>query len=228
MKILQNLRSVFSAPVFSLLERYRIVILHYNVSGKKQIFDRVYKVRQERKMLSLPIEAMQIYLLSKATQKIGGDMAEVGVFQGSTAKIMCLTKGRKTLHLFDTFEGLPTPVSSDDPILKKGMFPSSLESVKLYLSKYKNVKYYKGIFPSTAKHIRNLRFSFVNLDTDLYEGTYQSLEFFYPRMNKGGIIITHDYAIYGGVRKAFDSFFEDKPDPIIELAGTEGMIVKCS
>ena len=36
-------------------------------------------------------------------------MAEVGVYQGVSAKLICEAKGDKELHLFDTFEGLPDP-----------------------------------------------------------------------------------------------------------------------
>lgn len=45
-------------------------------------------------------------------------------------------------------------------------------------------------------------------------------------MNKGGIIITHDYINAIGVRKAFDDFFKDKVEPIIELSGSQCLIVK--
>ena len=227
MNSLQNFVNRIKLWIFSELENRRYVLLHYNVPGKKGVFDQIRKIRRERTMLSLSVEAMQIYMLVKNTSKVPGDIAEVGAFQGATAKIISLVKGNKTLHLFDTFEGLPTPIKDDDKGLKKGMFLSPLASVKKYLSTNKHIRFYKGIFPSTSSPIKSKKFSFVNLDTDLYEGTYQSLEFFYPRMSKGGIIVTHDYAIYGGVRKAFDLFFKDKPEPIIELTGTQGMIVKC-
>ena len=47
-------------------------------------------------------------------------------------------------------------------------------------------------------------------------------------MNKGGIIMSHDYFYAEGVRKAFDEFFSDKPEPIIELPSTytQCLIVK--
>ena len=61
---------------------------------------------------------------------------------------------------------------------------------------------------------------------DLYKPTLESIEFFYPRMKKGGIIISHDYSVALGVRRAFDEFFKDKPEPIIQMAGSQCLIVK--
>jgi O-methyltransferase len=45
-------------------------------------------------------------------------------------------------------------------------------------------------------------------------------------MNRGGIIISHDYINAVGVRKAFDEFFEDKLEPIIEMSGSQCLIAK--
>jgi hypothetical protein len=60
---------------------------------------------------------------------------------------------------------------------------------------------------------------------DLYKTTLDALEFFYPRMNPGGVIMSHDY-IRCGVKKAFDEFFKDKPEPIIQLIDSQSLIVK--
>jgi hypothetical protein len=98
--------------------------------------------------------------------------------------------------------------------------------VRNYLKRYKNVHFYKGIFPSTAAKIRDRGFSFVHLDLDLYKATQESIEFFYPRMKKGGIMISHDYISSSGVRKAFDEYFKDRPEPIIEMSGSQCLIVK--
>ncbi len=172
-------------------------------------------------------EAYQVYMAVKRTGKIKGDIAEVGVYRGGSAKIISEAKGSKALHLFDTFEGLPELSKMDEQdYFHKGEFYASIDEVKDYLKKYRKVNFYKGYFPTTAKPVKNKKFSFVNLDVDIYESTLSSLKFFYPRMNKGGIIITHDYINAIGVRKAFDDFFKDKVEPIIELSGSQCLIVK--
>ena len=90
-----------------------------------------------------------------------------------------------------------------------------------------NVRIYKGLFPGTASPVANQSFAFVHLDADLYQSTKDSLEFFYPRMEKGGIILTHDFASRReGVYRAFQEFFRERPEPVIELTGNQAMIVK--
>jgi len=135
----------------------------------------------------------------------------------------------KKLHLFDTFEGLPELSDKDTHFgmkyWKKNQFnDTSVESVKNYLSKYENVFFYKGEFPSTSDPVENTKFSFVHLDVDLYQSTLDCLTFFYPRLVQGGIILTHDYHT-NGVRSAFDEFFRDKKIPIVELPGSQCMVV---
>src|SRR5437763_318304 len=49
-----------------------------------------------------------LYQLVLKTQKVSGALAEVGVYRGGSAKLIATLKGEKALHLFDTFEGMPT------------------------------------------------------------------------------------------------------------------------
>jgi len=202
-------------------------ILFYDDPERSKVIDLVRKIKNENMMLLANNEAYQIFMAVKRTQKISGDIAEVGCYKGSSAKLISEAKGNKTLHLFDAFEGLPDLSKYDDPKqFHKGKYLASLKDVKNYLKEYKNVHFYKGLFPSTADSIKDKKFSFVHLDLDLYEATLASIEFFFPRMNKGGIIISHDYITAPGVKKAFDDFFKDKPEPIIEMSGTQCLIVK--
>ena len=61
-----------------------------------------------------------IYSLAKAQSKRPGDFAEVGVYQGGSARVICEAKGSKRLRLFDTFSGLPEDSSeADGGVLKK-------------------------------------------------------------------------------------------------------------
>ncbi|MDP3734124.1 MAG: TylF/MycF/NovP-related O-methyltransferase, partial [Nanoarchaeota archaeon] len=90
-----------------------------------------------------------------------------------------------------------------------------------YLGTYPAVSFYKCFFPDTANVLKEKTFSFVHLDVDIYSSTQACLDFFYSRMEKGGIILSHDYAQAAGVKKAFQEFFHDKPESIIELAESQ-------
>ncbi|MFC1707356.1 TylF/MycF/NovP-related O-methyltransferase, partial [Planctomycetota bacterium] len=71
-------------------------------------------------------------------------------------------------------------------------------------------------------------FSFVNLDVDLYQCTSDALKFFYPRVSRGGMMLSHDYLYTPapGVKQAFDEFFADKPESVIPLWDTQCLVVK--
>ena len=195
-----------------------------------KIVNLIKTVKKEVNLAFYPYEAYAVYSIARSQSKLDGDMAEVGVYQGGSAKLISEAKGNKTLHLFDTFTGLP-PLSDTDThfgvkFWKENEFNNTSEDkVTKYLSKYDNVKTYQGKFPDTSEPIKNTMFSFVHLDVDLYQSTIDSLEFFYPRLIQGGIILTHDYHS-GGVHKAFTEFFKSKQIPIIELSGSQCMIVK--
>ena len=186
----------------------------------------INKIKEEVKMLLSDDEAVRIYWAVKSTKKIDGEIAEVGVYQGGSAKLICEVKNAKNLYLFDTFEGLPEVNEVDNVEFYKGAMKEPLENIKYYLREYKNVYFYKGIFPDTAKIVESKYFSFVHLDVDLYKSTLDCLDFFYPRMSKGGIIISHDYPSAEGVKKAFDEFFKDRPESIIRVSINQCLIVK--
>ncbi len=174
-------------------------------------------------------EKFTLYSSMKAVFNLKGEIAEVGVYKGGSAKILAELKGEKELHLFDTFEGLPEEVITNEDLVKPGWLNDvNLEEVKSYLSQYNNVFFHKGLFPDTAEPIKEKRFSLVHLDTDIYQGTLESLKFFWPRMVKGGRIICHDYNNEDcpGVKKAFKEFFYGKEHLIIDIADTQGMVIK--
>lgn len=196
-----------------------------NILKDRAVINLIKKIQKERKCLIMPNDMFQIYSCAFRAKKLNGDFAEVGVYLGASAKLISEAKGDKSLHLFDTFTGLPE-TEPIDKWMYKGKYEASLESVKRYLSKYKNIAFYSGIFPQTAGPVKDKIFAFTHLDVDLYRSTLECLKFFYPRMVRGGIILSHDYSSLPAVKKAFDEFFTDKPELVIELPTNQCMIVK--
>lgn len=190
------------------------------------LVDFISTVQRDHEFTSWPYEKTLIFLLASVAQKLPGDFAEVGVYKGNTAKLVAEVKGIKALHLFDTFEGLPAFSSVDDFALSEQQYAESLPNVRAYLDKYSNIHFYKGMFPDTATPVEKKQFAFVHLDLDLYQSTLDSLKFFYPRMSPRGMIISHDYSTISGVRQAFDEFFADKPELILEMPTSQCLIVK--
>ena len=164
-------------------------------------------IKEDNEHLLYPSGLFMIYKLALRQRSIEGDFAEVGVYKGTSAKAICEAKGNKYLYLFDTFNGLPkSDKEKDSKVFSEKMYAAKYKYVKQRLSKYENVHIYRGLFPKTAGPIKNKKFSFVHIDVDIYQSTKDRLEFFYKRMQKGGIILSHDYNTKG-VKKTFNEFF---------------------
>jgi hypothetical protein len=209
-----------------LCANHGMVLARYTDGARKSRLGHVVDLRTQGWLLQNPAEGCQLISALQATKYIEGDIAEVGTAKGGSARLIGEYSAGKTIHVFDTFEGLPDPGAVDVNFLK-GAYAHSLESVQEFL-KGLPVEFHKGMFPESASSSRHCRFSFVHLDVDLYQSTLDCLKFFYPRMNLGGIIITHDYISSDGVNRAFEEFFADKPESPIELIGYQGMVVKFS
>ncbi len=159
---------------------------------------------------------------------LDGHFAEAGCWKGhSTYMISQLILNYKELHqnkniefhVFDSFEGLSDIKNEDENIKRlelskikhiRKQFKSDEGFVRnKVLGKFDFVKTYKGWIPERFIEVEDKKFSFVHIDVDLYEPTIQSLEFFFPRLVKGGIIVCDDYnsTDFNGARNAWDKFF---------------------
>ena len=93
-------------------------------------------------------------------------------------------------------------------------FKSSEEFLKKeVLHDFDFIKIYKGWIPKKdLRKYKKKKFSFIHIDLDLHKPILDTLEFFYPRLVKGGIIICDDYnsSQFPGAKKAWDDFLKTK------------------
>ena len=223
----ERLRAPFMRLIRYALAQRNEVIVAYHEPERARGFALIQQVRSERSMLLSVGEAFTLLSVAGSTSKLDGDLAEVGVYQGGSAKLICEVKGGKDLHLFDTFGGLPQPGERDSKWFASGQFAASLDSVREYLKGYGNVHYYKGLFPQTAEGVNDRRFCFANIDADLYQPTRAALEFFWPRLVPGGVLIAHDYGETAseGVTLAVREYFASVPVPVM-VFDTQCLVVK--
>lgn len=172
-----------------------------------------------------------LFKLAKNVTRFPGDVAEVGVYQGGTARFLCQTFSpfNKITYLFDTFEGLPEVNLQKDTQHRKGDFSDT--SMELVIDQLKGLKHfhiYKGLFPDTSKPIEDKKFCFVHIDVDIYEPTKDCCEFFYNRMVNGGIMVFDDYGWAGcpGVKAAVDEFFADKYEEVVYAGNGNAFVIK--
>jgi len=117
---------------FNYLKRNNQVVVDYNNENKTKILNIIKKIKKEVQVHLSDNECMQLFTISRSVSNIKGEFAEVGVYKGGSAKILCETRGEKSLHLFDTFSGLPEKTKEDYQRFNTGNFTSSIEETALF------------------------------------------------------------------------------------------------
>ena len=172
--------------------------------------------------------------LVNRTKLLEGDFAECGVYRGATLiPLAIISKERnRKVFAYDSFEGFDEDIEVDlklggadnDEKRIQGFDNTSFEMVNNKVKLFDvsdNVIFRKGYFKNTLKEDESLdsRFSFVHLDCDIYESYKTCLEYFWPRMCKGGIILFDEYLDppWPGCKKAVDEFCNPKNIKIHEI-----------
>ncbi len=170
--------------------------------------------------------------LLRHASAIPGDLAECGVYRGGTARmfaeILAEVTPDKSLYLFDTFEGMPQTDPKKD-FHKKGDFSdTSYETIKALFTDKPNVKLVKGWIPDSFNGHESLKFSFCHIDVDIYRSIHDSLNFLWPRLAPGGVVVFDDYGFPScpGARESVDEFFSGKDEYPLALATGQAVVIK--
>jgi hypothetical protein len=167
--------------------------------------------------------------LKPLVDHVDGIVAEVGVYKGGSLKVLAKLFDDVAVLGFDTFEGLPEEQWVESEIHEIGDFhDTTLEDVQEFLRDCTNVVLTKGIFPDSAKGLEDYKFKLVHIDTDFYLSVKLSLEWFWPRMVSGGIIVLDDYR-WGncpGVEQALEEFSMEQGIWIASFAKYQAHIFK--
>lgn len=174
-----------------------------------------------------------LYSVAKSIQNVPGDIVECGVFKGGGSFVMLSATSSKHLYGFDSFEGLSEPIEADIPNEPTAFrwqtndmaVGSELAATNL-ASFSGRFSLFPGWIPSRFHEVEDKTISLLHIDVDLFEPTLSSLEFFYPRMSPGGVIVCDDYGFSTcpGARKAMDEFFESRSDKVIHLTTGQGVV----
>jgi hypothetical protein len=148
------------------------------------------------------------------TEGIAGDFAELGVWRGNTAAILAYyaSAESRTVHLFDTFGGFDSlDLKGEDAGARKEEFAgTSVAMAKQIVGPgWSACRVAAGYFPKSLEPLhKECQYAVVSIDCDLYEPMKAGLEFFYPRMPIGGLLMLHDYSSghWPGAKRAIDEF----------------------
>ena len=166
-------------------------------------------------------------------RNVVGDVAEVGVARGTFSKLINYIFSDRMLYMFDTFDSFDRDEFNNDislPVLKEEFYNLyrniDIEEVIKIMPNKENCIIKKGLFPDTTIGLENNTYAFVSIDVDLEKSIYNSLEYFYPRLNCGGVIFVHDYICHDleGVKRSIQRYEKEHGRlfkvPIADRGGT--------
>jgi hypothetical protein len=180
--------------------------------------------------------------------RLGAPMVECGVFRGFSGLLAChVLKALRPgydgsgLFLVDSYAGLSQPGSEDNvarpvtgggtrvaPSHGAGHFAVPLEQVKASLAPFPAVSFVRGWIPPILSSLPDQQWSFLHVDVDLYEPTLACLDYFVPRMVKGGIILNDDFSspLFPGGGSSWAQYFESRNLPYAVLDTGQALFIK--
>jgi len=186
-----------------------------------------HMVRRARaKGLDTLLDYQRLALLMSAVghcKTLTGDVIEFGSYRGGSAAVIgqVLRGSGKTLHVCDSFQGLPAPSDKDNYHQAGDFNDTSAERVMIGLEQLGvSAVMHVGFFKDVLSSMGDLRFAFAHIDVDLYESVTECLEYCYPRMTAGGIMIFDDYGepTCVGAKSAVDEFFANRLEKVTRLS----------
>ena len=234
-------RGLFAKMYRNLYRRYRYKINKIYIN----IFSSIKKERENNKKTVIRIKNLRQYKFLKywnnhfdhlSANDVKGDIVECGVGNGQTLSYILFNLiynekdfNRKIIG-FDSFEGFPEPSDKDksprNP--EKGDWNhtneefviSNLKDLGFEEKHFKKIKFIKGFFERTFQQEKdNIKtISLLHIDCDLYSSTKISLETWFDKVEKNGLIVFDEYLNsaykFPGALKAIDEFLGVVKDQI--------------
>lgn len=167
--------------------------------------------------------------LLKLVADLPGDTAEAGVYEGASSWLVCdfFRDTSKVHYAIDSFEGLSPPTVVDGSYWRPGDLAAPEHVVRSRLAPFEAVLC-QGWIPEAFAHVPETRFCFVHVDLDLYEPTLASIQYFYPRLVSGGVLLCDDYGFSScpGAVRAIDEYMCERPEPVIHIPTGQGLIIR--
>lgn len=127
-----------------------------------------------------------------------GCIVECGVYKGGTAQAFYEIRGGRSVHLFDTWKGIPE-FSKDDAIELGKFSDPDLEAIRREMPQ---AVIHEGMFPATFSADLPL-ISFAHIDFDQYMSTAHAIRLLWPKIVVGGIMVFDDYA-FVNIKRAIE------------------------
>ena len=162
------------------------------------------------------LELIELQFERIATEGIVGDLIEAGVWRGGAIIFMrALLKAHgvtdRQVIAADSFAGIPqsTKFRHDTVNSWTDRWEAGLPEVRAAIARFglldDQVELLEGYFADTLQGLAGRELALIRLDSDSFESTETSLQYLYPLLNRGGVVIIDDWHLIG-CRIAVDNF----------------------
>jgi O-methyltransferase len=154
-----------------------------------------------------------------------GDFVELGVFYGHLSKVIINFDlellSNRNFYLVD-------PWGSSKLDFSNARYNEDIyEFVESRFKAYPQIKLIRNSVPDALNEVPSQKIAFLMIDMNGFEAELAALNFFYPKMVKGGIIYFDDY---GGrwprLREVVDEFLSNKPEELLTFASPNAIMIK--
>ena len=181
----------------------------------------------------------RMWILTSAARQVRelpGNVAEFGVYRAGCARMILGTAGFSTgtrYHLFDTFAGIPDgalTAREEEEGYAGRLADTSVEQVKQLLGPWREaLVFHVGDVFETILEADTGDLALVHMDLNASAPTKVALEFAYPRLVPGGVIVFDDYGwdpTGYEQRDVIDDFCRALPESLLALPSGQALLIK--
>ncbi|WP_205529518.1 TylF/MycF/NovP-related O-methyltransferase [Taibaiella koreensis] len=202
---------------------------------KDKSFSRMFRKVKPNSLIN-QYQAWELWLLAGNMEMIPGDILEVGVWRGSTSIIMGtrlrIIGSSKKIYACDTFEGVVKASGPQDNFYKGGEHKDTSMGMVSGLIRdagLDNICLLRGIFPDdTGDEIAGKQFALCHIDVDAYQSARSVLEWVWPRLQVGGMVVFSDYGfpITRGITHLVNEYYQAPDRTIVHNLNGNGIMIK--
>jgi O-methyltransferase/8-demethyl-8-(2,3-dimethoxy-alpha-L-rhamnosyl)tetracenomycin-C 4'-O-methyltransferase len=186
-------------------EEFRCVT-HYDLERAQWNVDRM--ALPATLLTAAQLDLVEQAVLAVERRGVPGDLLEAGVWRGGVIALMRALLDEhgiaaRRVHAADSFAGIPKNTrATGDPVDDwPDRWIASLEEVQGIIRRFglldQRIVFSVGFFEETFPRLTDERFAVIRLDSDSYDSVETSLEYLYPRVSQGGIVIIDDWHLPG-------------------------------
>ena len=177
----------------------------------------------------------ELWSLVAELESVPGAILEVGVWRGGTGSLMAANAARiginDPVYLCDTWRGV-VKTGEIDTYYRDGAHDDTSREIVAELVdqlRLQNVELLEGVFPDdTGEQIADRSFRLCHCDVDVYRSAKDVLDWVWPRLSPGGVVVFDDYGFPGcpGITKLVDDQRGRTDRLVLHNLNGHGLVVK--